>query len=130
MVIAISAHPSFVLFVPVVAPEMSFSIPELVRKSAAKTLQEFCLEPLLRSGHAYFFAAEAIPDGFELSVALTGHQPISLARLRFSPELAQWTLHRPRSENRWSYVPEAGGSLDLGKLLRYVQDDPLNVFWS
>lgn len=106
-------------------------LPELVRKSAEKSLQEFSSVPIQRSGHDYAITPTVLTDGFELLVSLVGQdQTLSLARLLFSPELGQWTLHRPRTESRWSFVPEAGGSLDLNKLLKYLKDDPLNIFWS
>ena len=106
-------------------------IPELVFKSAEKTLQEFCSVPVVRSGHEYLVLMEPCLDGFELLVSLfDSEQQLPLARLQFSPEIDQWTLHRPRTEGRWSFVPEAGGSLDLNKLLRYVKEDPLNIFWT
>ena len=109
---------------------MTSGIPQLVSKSAAKVIQEFCSGSVLRSGREYTFKPEKIPDGFELLAFLVGtDRPIILARLKYSPTLGQWTLHRPRPEGRWSYVPEAGGSLDLNKLLRYLKDDPLNIFW-
>lgn len=73
---------------------------------------------------------EEVSGGFEILVSsFSSEQVLPLARLQYTPELDQWTLHRPRPENRWSYVPEAGGSLDLNKLLRYLRDDPLNIFW-
>ncbi len=107
------------------------TIPELVYRSAEKTLEEFFRAPLLRSGGACLVAAEPCPGGFELSFLKNGSERIiPLARLLYSPELEQWTLHRPRIEARWSYVPEAGCSLDPGRLLRYLVDDPLNLFWS
>ena len=110
---------------------MTPDIPELVFKSAEKSLQEFCSKPIVRSGHEFLVVMEACSDGFDLLVSrFDNEQQLALARLQFSPELKQWTIHRPRTENRWSYVPEAGGSLDLNKLLRYVKDDPLNIFWT
>jgi hypothetical protein len=106
-------------------------IPELVFKTAEKTLQEFCSKPIARSGHEYLVLMEPCSGGFELLVSrFDNEQQLALARLQFSSELGQWTIHRPHSENRWSYVPEAGGSLDLNKLLHYLEHDPLNVFWS
>ena len=110
---------------------MTESIPELVFRSAEKTLQEFCSSPVIRSGHEYMVLMEPCAAGFELLVSLFDtEQQISLARLQYSPELNQWTIHRPRGADRWSYVPEAGGALDLNKLLRYLEHDPLNLFWT
>ncbi len=110
---------------------MTADIPELVFRSAEKNLQEFCATPVTRSGHEYLVVMEPCPDGFELLVSrFDTEQQIPLARLHFSPEIGQWTLHRPRKAGRWSYVPEAGGALDLNKLLRYVREDPLNIFWT
>ena len=106
-------------------------IPELVFKSAEKTLREFCAEPLVHSGHEYNVLMESGPEGFELLVSrFDSEQHLPFARLHFSQELGQWTVHRPRGDERWSYVPEAGGSLDLNRLLRYLEHDPLNIFWT
>lgn len=106
-------------------------IPELVFKSAQKRLQAFCSVPVTRSGHEYLVLLEPFEEGFELSVSrFDSEQAIPLARLLFSPELNQWTLHRPREEGRWSYVAEAGGALDLSRLLHYLEHDPLNIFWT
>ena len=106
-------------------------IPELVFKSADKILREFCAQPLVRSGHEYHIVMEPGPESFELLITrFDSEQHLPFARLDFSPELGQWTIHRPRGGDRWSYVPEAGGSLDLNKLLRYLKHDPLNIFWT
>ena len=105
-------------------------IPELVYRSAEKTLQEFCSQPLFRSGHQHLVLMEPCGEGFELLVSRFDHdRQIPLARLLYCVELQQWALHRPREAGRWSYVPEAGGTLDVGRLLRYLEHDPLNIFW-
>jgi hypothetical protein len=110
---------------------MTVEIPELVFKSAEKTLREFCSTPIVRSGQEFLVLMEPCPGGFDLMVSrFDSEQHLPLARLQFSPELGQWTLHRPRESGRWSYVPEAGGALDLSRLLRYVKEDPLNLFWT
>lgn len=86
---------------------------------------------MIRSGHEYLLSAESCPGGFEISFLIDSSELIvPLARLQYSSDLEQWTLHRPRIGARWSYVPEAGGTLDIGRLLRYLQDDPLNLFWA
>ena len=110
---------------------MTSEIPELVYQSAKRTLQQFCSEPICRSGHEYLVLMEVCEDGFELFVApFDDDRQISLARLLYRCELEQWTLHRPRSHGRWSYVPEAGCALDLNRLLHYLKNDPLNIFWT
>jgi len=105
-------------------------IPELVHKAAEKAIAHLCLEPISRSGQEFYISFESVVDGFELRALPAGQNRLhALARVKFSLELEQWTLHRPRGDDRWSYVPEAGGALDLNKLLRYVKEDPLNIFW-
>ena len=105
-------------------------IPELVYRSAEKTLQAFCAQPLFRSGHQHLVLMEPCSGGFDLLVSrFDSEQQILLARLQYIPELEQWTIHRPRGNDRWSYVPEAGGTLDVSRLLRYLEHDPLNIFW-
>ncbi|PLX77759.1 MAG: hypothetical protein C0615_04770 [Desulfuromonas sp.] len=105
-------------------------IPELVRKRAEKTIHGLCQQQINRSGLEYCLSSRKCDDGFEISATPCGQVTfVPLARLLFSCELGQWTLHRPRTENRWSYVPEAGGALDMTRLIRYLENDPLNIFW-
>ncbi|WP_291316591.1 DUF3024 domain-containing protein [Desulfuromonas sp.] len=52
-----------------------------------------------------------------------------LAQFRFHSELGQWTLHYPGAQNRWHIFLNAGPTLNLERLLRHLDEDPLNLFW-
>lgn len=111
-------------------------LPELVRRSAEKRLARYCtghsaagtrdavrLAFSIRDDQVTLFAERADTEGSGAWVATP------VARFRFSHELGQWTLHYPDQERRWRFYLNAGPSLDLGKLLRHLDADPLHVFW-
>lgn len=112
------------------------SLPELVRLSAEKIFTRYCEE------HAPACACDQGRLSFHLQddhITLFAEQPAAsassegvvspLARFRFSHELGQWTLHYPDDERRWRFYLNVGPSLDLGKLLKHLDADPLNLFW-
>lgn len=112
------------------------ALPELVRRSAEKILTRYCSGPLpscardllrlsfsIRGDQVTLFAERAAAKGSGASVATP------VARFRFSHDLGQWTLHYPDGERRWRFYLNAGPSLDLDKLLRHLDADPLHFFW-
>lgn len=112
------------------------SLPELVRLSAEKIFTRYCEDHVpvcacaqrrlsfhLRDDHITLFAEQP-------AVSVSGERVVSpLARFRFSHELGQWTLHYPDDEQRWRFYLNVGPSLDLGKLLKHLDADPLHLFW-
>jgi len=110
-------------------------LPELVRRSAGKILARYCAERVppcardrlrlsfrIRNDYVTLFAGRTDPPDGRWRL-----RPV--ARFRFSPELAQWTLHYPDRERRWRFYLNAPPSLDLEKLLRHLDADPLHLFW-
>jgi|tagenome__1003787_1003787.scaffolds.fasta_scaffold19282828_1 hypothetical protein len=53
-----------------------------------------------------------------------------IAQLRFEPESGQWTLYAGRRPDGWYAVPDVGSTADLESLLKVIDDDPADVFWS
>lgn len=112
------------------------SLPELVRKSAEKLFQTYCRE------RAPSHADEGARLGFRIrgdgitlfeelidQNSAAGMLATPIARFRFCRELNQWTLHYPDQERRWRFYLNIGPSLDLGKLLRHLDEDPTRTFW-
>lgn len=98
-------------------------IPELVRRAAKKLLTRYCRETS-RQGD------DAPPLAFEIGGdAITLHADRPIARFRYCQELGQWTLHYPDREGRWRFYLGIGPSLDLAKLLRHLDADPMGTFW-
>ncbi len=112
------------------------AIPEFVKKSAEKALSEYiashvppcmCHEIRLRfeleEGQVTLFQdrRDTARPGMWLR--------LPVAQFRFNEELVQWTLHYHDEANRWRFYLNASPTLNLGKLLKVVDDDVLNVFW-
>ncbi len=111
-------------------------LPPLIRRTAEKILTRYCEEHRpacaceqsrlffrFKDDHFTLFAERPAASGTGEGVA----SPV--ARFRFSHELGQWTLHNPDREGRWRFYQNAGPSLDLEKLLRHLDADPLHLFW-
>jgi len=110
-------------------------LPDLVRRSAEKLLTRYCTErvpPCARDQLRLSFRTRG--DQITLFAGRTEQadgkwriRPV--ARFCFSHELAQWTLHYPDQECRWRFYLNAPPCLDLEKLLRHLDADPLHFFW-
>jgi len=112
------------------------ALPELVRRSAEKLFSRYCTGQLpsghreemrlsfgIHGDHVTLFAESTDTGCAGTAVAR------AVARFRFNAELGQWTLHYPDQEQRWRLYLNVGPSLDLGRLLKHVDADPLNIFW-
>ena len=109
-------------------------LPELLQRQAVKRLDRFCT---LQAQHQqnprrleYRIDGEQI-NLFELRRCQ--HNPrhlqqLPIAQLRFSTELSQWTLHHQNGQH-WQLYLNVTPSLDLGKLLVAIQQDPMGCFW-
>lgn len=112
------------------------ALPELVRKSAEKLLKHFCNDRLMVCPRGEVRLDYAI-DGD--CVTLFEERPAEheagkwlkepVAQVRYSHEFRYWTLHYPGSDQRWRFYLNASPSLDLAKLLRQIEADPLQLFW-
>lgn len=109
-------------------------IPDLVRKTAEKLLTGYC------AGKNLAIACGSVGLRYEIEancltlLTMPCHPCCSeetrpIARFCYSPVLCQWTLHRPAPGGEWQFYPNAGPSLNLEKLLRHVDEDPLRIFW-
>ena len=110
-------------------------LPELLHRSAEKQMTEFCrvrTEKDPFAGRVRFRMEEDLITVFMEGGEEIGNSPgedIPVARLRFDSLLRQWTLHYPVEGRRWAFYLNAGPSLDLGKLLYHLDQDPLRLFW-
>jgi hypothetical protein len=110
------------------------TLPEIIRRNAEKLLGEFCERDLLSPSGEEIRLAFVMDDS---SVTLYSRRRLpssdgwterAVARLVYHAELSQWTLHYPDSSGRWCFYLNAGPALELGKLLRHLEDDPLGIF--
>ncbi len=112
------------------------ALPELIRRTAEKLLTRFCAQrvPSLERGQLGF-SFKVREDSITLfEERLDPSDPVQfclspVAQFRFNHDLQQWTLHYPGSNNRWHFYLNVAPSLDLGKLLQHLEQDPLNQFW-
>lgn len=105
-------------------------VPELVIRKAEGLLQVFCEN---NSGR---LACPHVTLGYEWteeSVTLLFRDgcnaPQPVARLRYSRELCQWALFSPGTQRDWRPCFNVVPTLNLEKLLDYLAEDPLRMFW-
>jgi hypothetical protein len=108
-------------------------LPELLQRQAIKRLDIFCAQEAnhrLKPRRLSYRIDGRQVNLFELRYC--PHQPqqqrFPIAQLRYSPLLNQWTLHHQNGEH-WQLYLNVTPSLDLGKLLTAIQQDPLGCFW-
>ena len=110
------------------------SLPELLQKRAERLLFNFCREASddkHRPRHVrYRIDAQKI-NLYEVRRCVNNsheHQQLPMAQIRYSPELNQWTLHH-QNDQRWQLYLNVTPTLDLGKLLLAIKQDPMGYFW-
>ncbi len=109
-------------------------LPELLQRQAIKLLDRFCAEAATHRPHSrqlhYRIEGQQIQLFEVRSKFHQSSQPQSLpmAQLRYSPQLNQWTLHHQNGQH-WQLYLNVNPSLDLGKLLTAIHQDPLGCFW-
>lgn len=113
------------------------ALPQFLRKSADKLFFEYCAERdcgcgQLHPGLSYRIGGNRVTL-FEQQrrcpmQAPTRTRPV--AQFRYQPELKQWSLHYRHNGVNWVFYPNCGPSLDLAKILRHVDADPLGMFWA
>ena len=109
-------------------------LPELLQRQAERLLDEFCLaaandkyQPRIvrfRIDGCSVFLFEVRrhrndPDK---------HTEIGMARLRYTLELNQWTLHY-QDDDRWKLYLNSQPTLEVGRLLQTIKEDPFGYFW-
>lgn len=111
-------------------------LPELVKRLVEKALSRYCrakvtacAEGLVRLG--YEIQDDKVTLYEEKRDALeSGHRIVRpVAQFRYNHDLHQWTLHYHDHGDRWRFYLNVGPSLDLGKLLKHLDEDPVHTFW-
>lgn len=109
-------------------------LPELLEKSARRQIDRFCKEAAQdphQPRHLDFRISGNQIDLFEKRRYRndpTQHQELPMAKIRYTPELNQWSLHHQHGD-RWQLYLNAPPSLDLGRLLLSIKQDPMGYFW-
>jgi hypothetical protein len=110
-------------------------LPELLQRQAIKLLNQFCND---MSAHQFDpHQSEYRIEGqqinlFELrqsACAAEREQKLPIAQLRYNTILNQWTLHHQNGQH-WQLYLQANPTLELGKLLEAIKQDPFGHFWS
>lgn len=109
-------------------------LPQLLVRQATKLLDEFCIRAAndkYQPRHLrYRF------DGRQVYIyeirryrnEPDKHKELPMAKIRYTPELNQWSLHHQKGEY-WQLYLNAPPTLEFGKLLEAVKQDPLGYFW-
>ncbi len=105
-------------------------IPELIKRRVEGQLETFCLQHRDRLVCPHvdlqtFWEKDAVT--LEARDGCNPPQPI--ARFRYSTDLGQWSLFAPHDAPAWRLCLDVQPSLNLERLLTYLEKDPLNVFW-
>jgi len=112
-------------------------LPELLRKSADKLLTNFCATHPSSEQHGHSRLIYRLSGSratlIEEQYCCPGRRQRTvrpIAQFRYHRELTQWSLHYYLGDRRaWAFYLNCGPSLDLAKILRHVDADPLRVFW-
>lgn len=109
-------------------------LPKLLEKRATRLLDEFCVKAAndkyrprivryrIEGRQAYIFEVRRLP-GEE-----GNHKELPMAQIRYVPELNQWTLHHQKGEY-WQLYLNVQPTLEFGRLLTAIQQDPMGCFW-
>lgn len=108
-------------------------LPELLQRQAERLLDDFCLAAANDQYQPRILRFRI--DGLGICLfEIRRHRndpdkytEIGLARLRYTPELNQWTLHY-QHEDRWKLYLNIPPTLELGRLLKVIKQDPLGYF--
>ncbi|HKL26543.1 MAG TPA: DUF3024 domain-containing protein [Desulfuromonadales bacterium] len=105
-------------------------VPELLRRRVESQLDAFCLRqrrrlacPQVRLQYAWE------NNGLQLMFRDGCNPPQPVARFTYSPELRQWSLLAPGLPQGWRLCMELPPTLNFERLLAYLEEDPLNLFW-
>jgi hypothetical protein len=110
------------------------SLPELLRKRAEKLLFDFCdqaAEDPQQPRHLRYRIDGKQINLYEVRRCAHNpqqHQQLPMAQIRYNSDLQQWTLHHQNGEN-WQLYLNINPSLELGKLLTAIKQDPMGYFW-
>lgn len=112
------------------------ALPELLQKQTIRLLDKFCRERIpceryqgrrlvysIADNHVTLFE-ERIDSEEEESWLRT-----PIARFCYSSELNQWALYSTDPQQRWHIYQNINPSLNLGRLIKALDDDPIGIFW-
>ncbi|MBN1957034.1 MAG: DUF3024 domain-containing protein [Desulfuromonadales bacterium] len=109
-------------------------LPQLLERKAVKLLDEFCIKAahdkyqprLLR--YRIEGRQVLIYEIRRLAKTVDQHRELPMAKLRYTPELNQWSLHHQKGEY-WQLYLNVPPTLDFSKLLDTIRQDPMGYFW-
>lgn len=112
-------------------------LPELLRKFAEKLLTEYCdnREPCCEQNHTrltFRIGGNRVTLIEERWAYLEQGRWLirPVAQFRYNSDMAQWSLHYFNSNQKaWVFYLNYGPCLDLAKILKHVDADPLSMFW-
>jgi len=108
------------------------SLPELVRKRAEKLLTNYCQSRVVRLEKPEVrLIWEPLAGGYQLVEQFFSEQRLqfqTIARFIYQDELRQWSLHLLQDDH-WRFCSNISPSLDLQKLVDFVDADPFGQFW-
>ncbi len=112
-------------------------LPELVKQSVNKLLSEYCERQasccVPSHTRLIYKVATNRATLIEEQCCLHGREHRSVrpvAQFRYHQELLQWSLHYYNSARKiWVFYLNCNPTLNLAKILKHVDDDPLHMFW-
>lgn len=108
-------------------------LPEFLQKSASRKLEKFCrlaAQDAVNPRTLAFRIAGRQIYLFEIRETTNKKGPakeLPMARIRFCPELNQWSLHH-QNGSHWQLYLNTGPTLELDKLLAVIRQDPFGFF--
>lgn len=111
-------------------------LPQLLKKQAEKLLAEYCrtrvptwLKEELRLDFTIDEDSATIYQERRSCQGSCEWFRFPLAKFRYSKDLNQWSLHHCDENQQWRLYLNISPNLDLSKLIKAVDDDPLGFFW-
>ncbi len=105
-------------------------LPELIERRVEGQLDEFCAR------HSGRLACPQVDLHYVWEGAVATllfrdgcNAPQPVARFRYSTDLGQWALFSPELSGGWRLCLEVPPTLNFERLLFYLNEDPLNLFW-
>ena len=111
-------------------------LPELLKKRAEKLLKEYCqtrvpswLKEEMRLDYTLEGETATIYQERRRCQGSCEWFRFPMAQFRYTDRLRQWSLHHYDHDQQWRLYLHINPNLDLGKLIKAVDDDPLGFFW-
>lgn len=111
-------------------------LPELLQKQAQQQLDKFCRKRVPCERFQGFRLGYSFSDNhitlFEERLAGSGLEEwlrTPIARFSYSPDLNQWVLYSIDRDLRWHIYQNVTPSLNLCRLIKALDDDPIGIFW-